>query len=66
MPGRTFAEELEEACSRLGGSHFQSETDRVHQTGLRDPKDPFHKVDIPKPNPWKQDGPYPVRTDLTI
>lgn len=63
---RTFAEELEDAVSRLG-NNYQQEADRVHRDAVRDEKHPFQRVEMRKPDPWKREiSPYPPRSDLTL
>lgn len=59
MSRLTFAEELEAAEKRFGKT-FRTETDRVHESSMRDRTHAFRNTDIRGPEPWKH------RTELTI
>lgn len=50
---KTFAEEFDEACKRLGGDAARTELERVHMGAKKDPQHAFRDVSIRKPDPWK-------------
>lgn len=51
---KSFAEEFDKACKKLGNNGYKEEIDRVHRANSKDEKHAFRNVDMPKPDPWKQ------------
>lgn len=51
---KSFAEEFDKACRKLGYTGYREETDRVHRAAVRDEKHAFRNVDVLGPDPWKR------------